>query len=222
MNYQEIYNEIKRDIILLKIKPGESISEADLTKKYKISRTPIRDIIKRLENENLLEVRPQKGTFVTSIDVSMLYEVMFLREVLEIAVAKEIIEKGDIEKLMTVNFIVARQRYIIDNSLSDEERAEKFLDLDDEFHETLFKIANKSFLWEVISRAKPHYYRVRYLLNLRNKVDMLTVCDQHQRILNAIINKSHETLRKEYHGHIYEGVKDLNKIIDNYHEYFKI
>ena len=107
MNYQEIYNEVKRDIILLKIKPGESISEADLTKKYKISRTPIRDIIKRLENENLLEVRPQKGTFVTSIDLSMLYEVMFLREVLEIAVAKEIIEKGDMDSLMTVNFIIS-------------------------------------------------------------------------------------------------------------------
>ena len=51
MNYNEIYNELKRDIILLKIKPGESISEIELTKKYKISRTPIRDIIKRLEIE---------------------------------------------------------------------------------------------------------------------------------------------------------------------------
>ena len=107
MNYQEIYNEVKRDIILLKIKPGESISETELTKKYKISRTPIRDIIKKLENENLLEVRPQKGTFVTQIDVSMLYEIMFLREVLEIAVAKEIIEKGDVDSLMTVNFIIS-------------------------------------------------------------------------------------------------------------------
>jgi len=222
MNYQEIYNEIKRDIILLKIKPGESISEADLTNKYKISRTPIRDIIKRLVNESLLEVRPQKGTFVTPIDLSMLYEIMFLREVLEIAVAVEIIEKGDIANLMTANFIIAKQRYIIEENFSDEERAEKFLDLDDEFHETLFHIANKSFLWDVISRAKPHYYRVRYLLNLRNKDDMLTVCDQHQRIIDAIKSGNHETLKKAYHGHIYEGVKDLNSIIDKYHQYFKL
>jgi DNA-binding FadR family transcriptional regulator len=48
------------------------------------------------------------------------------------------------------------------------------------------------------------------------------VCEQHQKILDAILNKSHESLKKDYHGHIYEGVKDLNKIIDKYHQYFKI
>lgn len=222
MNYQDIYNELKRDIILLKIKPGETISEIELTKKYKISRTPIRDIIKRLESEGFLEVRPQKGTFVTSIDISMLYEIMFLREVLEIAVAREIMEKGDLEKLVPVDFIISRQRYVIENDLPENERAEKFLDLDDEFHETLFHIANKSYLWEVISKAKSHYYRVRYLLNLRNKQDMIGVCDQHQRILQAIREGSKDELKKEYHAHIYEVLKDLNKVVEKYRKYFKI
>ena len=221
MNYQDIYNELKRDIILLKIKPGETISEIELTKKYKISRTPIRDIIKRLESEGFLEVRPQKGTFVTSIDISMLYEIMFLREVLEIAVAREIMEKGDLEKLVPVDFIISRQRYVIENDLPENERAEKFLDLDDEFHETLFLIANKSYLWEVISKAKSHYYRVRYLLNLRNKQDMIGVCDQHQRILQAIREGSKDELKKEYHAHIYEVLKDLNKVVEKYRQYFK-
>ena len=222
MNYQDIYNELKRDIILLKIKPGETISEIELTKKYKISRTPIRDIIKRLESEGFLEVRPQKGTFVTSIDISMLYEIMFLREVLEIAVAREIMEKGDLEKLVPVDFIISRQRYVIENDLPENERAEKFLDLDDEFHETLFLIANKSYLWEVISKAKSHYYRVRYLLNLRNKQDMIGVCDQHQRILQAIREGSKDELKKEYHAHIYEVLKDLNKVVEKYRQYFRI
>ena len=222
MNYQDIYNELKRDIILFKIKPGETISEIELTKKYKISRTPIRDIIKRLESEGFLEVRPQKGTFVTSIDISMLYEIMFLREVLEIAVAREIMEKGDLEKLVPVDFIISRQRYVIENDLPENERAEKFLDLDDEFHETLFHIANKSYLWEVISKAKSHYYRVRYLLNLRNKQDMIGVCDQHQRILQAIREGSKDELKKEYHAHIYEVLKDLNKVVEKYRQYFKI
>lgn len=222
MNYQDIYNEIKRNIILLKIKPGESISEAELTSKYKISRTPIRDIIKKLEQEGFLEVRPQKGTFVTSIDISMLYEIMFLREVLEIAVAREIMEKGDVEKLVSVDYIISKQRYVIENDLPEDERAEKFLDLDDEFHKTLFNIANKNFLWEVMSSAKSHYYRVRYLLNLRNKIDMIGVCDQHHRILNAIRSNNKEELKKEYHDHIYEVLKDLNKVIEKYRQYFKI
>ena len=222
MNYNEIYNELKRDIILFKIKPGESLSEIELTKKYKISRTPIRDIIKRLETEGFLEVRPQKGTFVTAIDISMLYEIMFLREILEVAVAREIMEKGDVEKLVSVDYIIDKQRFVIENDLPENERAEKFLDLDDEFHETLFKIANKNFLWEVISKAKSHYYRVRYLLNLRNKIDMIGVCDQHQKILESIRNNSKDELKKEYHAHIYEVLNDLNKVIEKYKHYFKI
>lgn len=222
MNYNEIYNELKRDIILLKIEPGELISEIELTKKYKISRTPIREIIKRLEIEGFLEVRPQKGTFVTSIDISMLYEIMFLREILEVAVAREIMEKGDVEKLVSVDYIVDKQRYIIEKDLPENERAEKFLDLDDEFHESLFKIANKNFLWEVISKAKSHYYRVRYLLNLRNKVDMIGVCDQHKKILQSIRNGNKDELKKEYHNHIYEVLNDLNKVKEKYNHYFKI
>ena len=126
---------------------------------------------------------------------------MFLREILEVAVAREIMEKGDVEKLVSVDYIIDKQRFVIENDLPENERAEKFLDLDDEFHETLFKIANKNFLWEVISKAKSHYYRVRYLLNLRNKIDMIGVC-----FIIFTFNDDHRQVHPSYrHGYYFFG-----------------
>lgn len=222
MNYQTIFDEIKKEIVFFRLKPGDLISETDLVQRFKISRTPIRDIIKKLEYEGFVEVRPQKGTFVTSIDVSKLYEIMYLREILEINVAKSLIDKVKVEELSTILLIVEKQIKVVNSSLSEYEKAEKFLNLDDEFHETLFSMANKSYLWDVVAKLKTHYYRVRYLLNLRNQDDMFKVCEQHKKIIEAIYNKDEKALIEDYHSHIYEGLKDLPSILEKYHYYFKI
>ena len=220
MSYSHIFNELKNDIIFFKIKPGDTISEIELTKRFKISRTPIRDIIKKLEYEGFVEVRPQKGTFVTSIDVSKIYEIMYLREILEISVAKQLIQKASDEELCRLDLIVSSQLNVI-NSCTEDERAAKFLESDDEFHQALFAMANKSFLWDMVAKVKSHYYRVRYLLNLRNKDDMLKVLTQHSSIIEALKERNEEKLEKCYHNHIYEGLKDLKVIMEKYHYYFK-
>lgn len=222
MNYQTIFNEIKKEIVFLKLKPGDMISETELAQRFKISRTPIRDIIKKLEYEGFVEVRPQKGTFVSLIDVSKLYEIMYLREILEINVVKSLINKVNIEEMSTMRLIVERQKKVVKSSLPEYEKAEKFLNLDDEFHEALFAMANKSFLWDMVAKLKTHYYRVRYLLNLRNQDDMMKVCTQHSNIIDAVFNKDEIALVNDYHSHIYEGLKDLPSILEKYHYYFKI
>ena len=64
-----IYDDIADAIITMKLVPGEKISEIESSKKYNVSRTPIRDVFKRLEDNGLLEIRSQSGTFVTKIDM---------------------------------------------------------------------------------------------------------------------------------------------------------
>lgn len=222
MQSNQIFNELKNDIIFFRIKPGEMISEIELTKRFKVSRTPIRDIIKRLECDGFVEVRPQKGTFVTGIDVSKIYEIMYLREIVEINVARSILHKATEEELEQLELCIAAQLNVINNDMSEDERAEQFLEADDDFHRTLFAMANKLYLWDVISKVKSHYYRVRYLLNLRNRSDMNGVVNQHLEILNALKNKDEQKLTESYHTHIYEGLRDLRKIMEKYCYYFTI
>ena len=89
-----IYRVLKMNIMTLNIKPGTGISEADIREFLKVSRTPIRESIVRLSEERLMDVYPQKGSFVSLIDLKIVEEAYFMRKILE----KEVL------KLATKNF----------------------------------------------------------------------------------------------------------------------
>ena len=90
MTSVDVYNSLKHDILYLNLRPGDMISELEICKQYGISRTPARDAIKALVAEGLLEVRPHVGTFISLIDLSKVSDSVFIREVLEQAVLKEL------------------------------------------------------------------------------------------------------------------------------------
>ena len=77
------YRVLKDNIMTLNLKPGELLSEADLSEKLGISRTPIREVLMRLKNEHLIEVKPQTGTYISLIDANLIEEAMFMRYTLE-------------------------------------------------------------------------------------------------------------------------------------------
>ena len=62
---ETIYDELKDDIIFLRLKPGEEISQADVSSKYDVSRSPVRDALMRLRSEGLVVMRPQRGCWVS-------------------------------------------------------------------------------------------------------------------------------------------------------------
>ena len=71
MDKLEIYNQLKEEIIDLKIEPGALISENEISRRFEVSRTPVRDVFLRLCNDGLLEVLPQRGTKVSLIDMEL-------------------------------------------------------------------------------------------------------------------------------------------------------
>ncbi len=77
--YERIYRLIRDRICLLEYKPGARLAEEDLAREFGVSRTPIRRVLSRLENEGLLTSRHGVGTFVTDIDLGSLIQVYRLR-----------------------------------------------------------------------------------------------------------------------------------------------
>ncbi|MDD7599104.1 MAG: GntR family transcriptional regulator, partial [Bacilli bacterium] len=64
-----IYQSISNDIITMKLKPGDMLKEIEVANKFNVSRTPIRDVFKRLEYDKLLDIHSQKGSFVSKINL---------------------------------------------------------------------------------------------------------------------------------------------------------
>jgi DNA-binding GntR family transcriptional regulator len=173
-----IYEELKNDIITLKIKPGAVLSEVDIAKRFMVSRTPIRDVFKKLETDGLLEIVSQKGTFVRKINIDEVNEMMYIREKVELAILKEVIEVANIGQINLLNLFLVEQKDIIDNC-SDDQRAVRFLENDNKFHEYIFRIAGKEGVWRILYQFKPAFNRFRMITNLRKKDDLTELYQNH-------------------------------------------
>ena len=77
------YRVLKENIMRLNLKPGESISEIELSEALDVSRTPVREAIVKLSEEKLVDVFPQRGSFVSKINLNLVEEAVFLRELCE-------------------------------------------------------------------------------------------------------------------------------------------
>lgn len=219
---EQIYNQLRDEIMFLELLPGEFISEIETAARFGVSRTPIRDVFKRLENEGMLQIMPQKGTFVSLIDLRHLSDMMYMREKLELAVIKDIVESGSNTDLVKLRLLILKQKKLFEEEMSQMERSKQFIIADNEFHSLIFNIVGKDSLWKLISQTTPHYHRFRALNNLQNEKVLSTLFDEHMHILTLLESKDKETLMGLYNRHIYGGVENMAEIISKNESYFII
>ena len=90
---EDIYQTLEHDIVTLKIKPGETISENQLCKRFGISRTPVRAALQRLEQNGFVQIIPCKGTIVTPINLDIVDQIAYQRTAVESMVLLDFIEQ---------------------------------------------------------------------------------------------------------------------------------
>src|SRR5579872_731232 len=83
-----IYATLRRDIAALRLKPGVRLSENELAARFGTSRAPVREALIRLVEDGLIEVRPQRGSFVSAISLSAMEQGRLVREALEVAIIR--------------------------------------------------------------------------------------------------------------------------------------
>ena len=211
------YRVLKDNIMTLNLKPGELLSEADLSEKLGISRTPIREVLMKLKNEHLIEVKPQTGTYISLIDTNLIEEAMFMRYTLEREVLKEACRNISEEILIELEKNLFAQKLIVNKSNS----AIEFHRLDKEFHELLFEGTNKKNIWNSIVNISTHYNRMRLLSEMKTNKDI--IIKQHEVYLELIKNKSLDGIDDIVTAHIKDTAKDWLNVTENNElfQYFK-
>ena len=202
------YRVLKDNIMTLNLKPGELLSEAELSERLGISRTPIREVLMRLKNEHLIEVKPQTGTYISLIDINMVDQGLFMRYTLEKEVLKEACNGVSDEIIIELEKNLFTQKLIANKSDS----AIEFHKLDQEFHELLFRATNKGEIWNCVLNMSTHYNRMRLLIELKN--EKKKNIKDHEKYLELIKNKTPEGLDGIIKSHIKESAHDWMKIIE--------
>jgi GntR family transcriptional regulator, rspAB operon transcriptional repressor len=191
-----LYTVLRLDIVRLVLKPGQQLSENEIALRFGTSRAPVREAFIRLAEEGLIEVRPQRGSFVTRISIAAMQRARFVREAVEVSVVRRAAEVG----------LSARMIETVEKTIFDQEAAadaSSFTVADDGFHRALVDAIGIRQLWAVLEREKVQFDRVRFLsIGAATPVDVLV--RQHRAILNAIRRQDPAAAEAAMHEHMAE------------------
>ena len=222
MTSSEIYSELKKEILHLDLEPGTMISEIELTQRFHISRTPIRDVIKRLVSEGLLEVRPHVGSFVSLIDMEKVSDTIYIRQTLETRVLKELCMNFNLQNALPLQQILGQQAVFISKQDDSDFTPWEFMQLDDSFHAKLYELCGKTGVWQTICSLNHHYQRFRTLLVRYHSDPIDILLAQHKQILDDLINHDISSLEKHTAEHITSGIHRSSEIMMTQAAFFKI
>lgn len=215
-NRQYVYRILKENIMNLHLEPGEAISEGEIGEYLGVSRTPIREAIVKLGEERLLNVYPQRGSFVSKIDLDLVRESLFMRRTLEKEILLLAMDRGITETLIkNLDKNLHFQKVLFK---LDEDLHEVFY-LDNEFHKIIFKEYNKERVWDAIKQLSTHYDRLR-LLDALEKTTLEKTIDQHNLIIDILKNKRAGDVDLVITDHLSNFEKVIDTLKAKYPTYF--
>ena len=148
---------LRTSILDVALAPGSAITEPDLAARFRVSRTPVREALLRLADEGLVDIRPQRGTYVARMSLERIEEALFVRDAVEGAVLRRIVARG--QGAAVAKTLAA----IVDAQQSAIARADfaAALEADTQFHHALVIASGLKGVWRVVSDARDLHHRIR-------------------------------------------------------------
>jgi GntR family transcriptional regulator, rspAB operon transcriptional repressor len=175
-----VFDALREEIIGLALPPGAPLSRLDLQERFRVSSTPVRDALLRLQEEGLVDIFPQHATMVSLIDLDGARQAQFLRRSIEIEIAKVLAEAPNPALVARLRSIAEQQEWMAGRGDLDQFSA---LDLD--FHRAMYEAARVAGLWTLVRRQSGQIDRLRRLhLPVEGKARQ--VIDDHFAMVGAI------------------------------------
>lgn len=205
----QIYKVLRREIIEMRIKPGEKLSEAQVAERFNVSRSPVRDAIRRLQQEKLVLVKPQIGTIVSQIVPDQAREICEVRLLLEphaAFVATSRIADTDLALLK-----VAFDRI---QSLADEREEKRLLivQTDNNLHRTIWLFCNNREIENILDRYLDRMRRIQLAtIEIANRLPP----SEHEmrQIFEALMARDAERVRDAMYVHIFNIKRAIDEVM---------
>jgi len=179
----QVFERLLDDIVSGRLAPGTPLSELELCDRLGVSRTPVREALIKLADVNLIQIFPQRGTFVAPISAEAFSHAQFIREHLECALVAEAVRYIDATSLRDLNDILARQEAAATRASPGE-----FYELDEAFHRAIARLSRRVEVWQVIRQTKIHFDRIRHLTLRADTSQIPMLIEQHREILDGLAN----------------------------------
>ena len=155
----QVHDVLQTAIVRGKLLPNTALSEATISSLIDVSRTPVREALAQLADEQLVLIYRQVGTIVAPVRLSLLEEGRFVRSTLECANHVQLVQNITPEQLTEFGQIIQRQRDAVSHGQLDQ-----YSELDELMHRRLFEFAGREHVWPMLEPFKRQFDRVRWLL----------------------------------------------------------
>lgn len=178
-----LFSQIQKDILQGKMRSGEKLTEQSICDKYAVSRTPVREALRQLEMEGLIETIPNRGAFIIGFSAQDMADMYELRKTYEIQAVKWAIERITDEEMEDL-----RETFEFMEFYTQKNDIDKMLNINTGFHQLIYTASHNRMLQHVLSSyqiyikysRKPGPYPDNYLPD---------VLEEHREIFNAFENK---------------------------------
>jgi DNA-binding GntR family transcriptional regulator len=187
----EVYTEVKRRILDLRMPPGSAFTEGELVADLNVSKTPIREALARLRQENLVDAMARSGYVVTPVTVKDARDLMGLRTLLEGEAASLAATRGtDLENLKELEKL-CQASY----SPKDRSSVVKFLAANFDFHMAIGRLSGNARLIDALQQVLEQLERIMHLgLTATNRAD--EIVHEHTDLVNAILSGDADKARE--------------------------
>jgi GntR family transcriptional regulator, rspAB operon transcriptional repressor len=197
------YDALKDAIVSFRFTPGQSLVETDLARQLNISKTPVRDALLRLEKEGFVTKVPYTGYYVMEITPQSVKEMFEIQAVLEgLAARQAALQFNQKDKLHAISLIHAHNQALFASQMQDASA------LNREFHDLILQRAGNQRLQAMLQNLDDHLQRYRTLSNYQSGRLMKSV-EEHQRVLDAILNQDPQEAENTMRAHILSVLEDL-------------
>lgn len=202
-----VTNSLREAILHNYFEPGEKLDQDRIAEEFEVSRTPVREAIRRLEAEGFLEVLPHRGAFIAQVSHQDIHNVYEIRRLLEAEVVRQVTPVIPPEVLDDLQ-----------QSLKEAETAfkagdeSKHAEADVQFHETIIGHVNNELLKEVLDSLTNRISMVRFFAQLQPGYHMLESFQEHLSILEAMRQRDAELASELMTTHLASSAQRIQEI----------
>ena len=196
------YHEIRGLIVSLTLAPGAVIDERGLIERLGIGRTPVREALRRLAHERLVEVYPRRGMFVTGVDVRELARLSEVREVLEPEAARLAAERAtdvDREELAAL---------LVELAAGGSE----LIDLDERIHRAVYRAAHNDLLEATLEQYYVLALRI-WSIALDRAHELEEAVEEHRALLEAIQAGDGDRAAETMRAHVQNFEQAMHRVL---------
>jgi DNA-binding GntR family transcriptional regulator len=209
----QVFEHLREKIVTNELRPGSVLARQQLADYFKLSVTPIRDALLRLEEERLVDIYPQHLTRVSAIDLTSARQAHVLRLSVELEIAHQLCQRRTPALDGELADLLAHQRVALERGDLDS-----FARADLGFHMALYLAADAVELWRLVRRLSGNLDRLRRLhLPLNGKARHIV--DDHVEIAAAIAAADSERARGAVRRHLSGTLSEIDALREKYPDF---